>query len=118
MIAGERGHSPGLSVRLEIGMGGVRKLYLMATAVRLGRRFPLGVEGKARAGGAVLAVDGGIISQELRHVGSHKENVGVAALDDLVILVALIEGEFETIVSIHKPHDLAGTLFVSFLDLL
>jgi len=117
MIAGERGHSPGLSVRLEIGMGGVRKLYLMATAVRLGRRFPLGVEGEARAGGGVLAVDGGI-SQELRHVGSHKEDVGVAALDDLVVLVALIEGEFETIVSIHEPHDLAGTLFVSFLDLL
>jgi hypothetical protein len=97
-------------------MGGVRKLYVMARAVRLVRRFPLSAEGKARPGGGVLAVNGGI-SQEFRHVGSHKENVDVAALDDLVFLVALIESEFETIASIHEPHDLAGTLFVSFLDL-
>jgi len=104
MIAGERGQSPGLSVRLGIGMGGVRKLYLMARAARLGWSFPLsfrlGAEGEARPGGGVLAVDGGL-SQELRHVGSHKENVGVTALDDLVALAALIEGEFETIVSAH-----------------
>jgi hypothetical protein len=116
MIPGEKGQSPGPTVRLRVQADEVRRLYLMARAVRLGWGFPRGAEGKARAGGGVLRVDGGI-SQKLRHVGSHKENVGVAALDDLVTLATLIEGEFETAISIHQPHDLAATLLVSFLDL-
>jgi hypothetical protein len=89
----------------------------MAGVLGLGRRFLRGAEGKARAGGGVLAIDG-IIPQEISHIGSHQQNVGVAVLDDPVALSALIEGEFETIVSAHQPQDPSGTLFVPFLNLL
>jgi hypothetical protein len=117
MITGNSSQGPDLSVRVEARADEVRKFYLMARAVRLGRRFSLGAEGKAGAGGSVLAIDGGI-SQKLSHIGCHQQNVGVAALDDLVVVATLIEGEFETVASIHQAQDLAGTLFVPFLDFL
>ena len=88
----------------------------MAGVLGLGRRFLRGAEGKARAAGGVLTIDGSI-PQEINHIGSHQQNVGVAVLDDLVALSALIEGEFETIVSAHQPQDPSGTLFVPVLNL-
>jgi hypothetical protein len=93
MIAGKRGQGPDLPLRAGAEADGMRKLYLMASAAWLGWRFPSGVEGEARAGRSVLAIDGGI-SQNLSHIACHQQHVGVAALDDLVTLAALIEGEF------------------------
>jgi hypothetical protein len=117
MIAGRRHEGPGLSVRSETPGDGLKRLYSKARVGWLRRGFRAGAECEARAGGSVLAVDGGI-SQKLNHIGSHQENVRVAALDDVVVFAALIEGEFETAGPVHQTENLIGTLFVPFLDIL